>query len=187
VSYRWASRLFWITALLALLAFLFWWLTPEAYADPDRFVDAPGGRLTFDRSEHPPREALERAGRESSPAFWMILDSESTHAWFRVAAAWDSTIVWPRGRTVTVQLKDGTELDAVHVMAVIAVGFPPVGRPMMMGIADRRIDPGDVVRRRWRGQLVTMLFVAFPDPRVSLGDITGVQVRQRSLTAAPAR
>lgn len=178
-----AAAVFWSVVVLAVLIVLSWILTPEVHGDPDRFVDSPGGRLTLIRSEHPAREALTVLGRGHAQAFWLILDSPS-HAWFRFAAAWDSTVRWPRDRTLVVTLRDGRELEASFIMVT---GHPPTMVPVMLGLVDRWLEPDQLSVRRWRNRAATVLFVAFPDPRVGLGDIAGVQVRQRSRVAAPAR
>ena len=108
----------------------------------------------------------------------LVAKSRTTRSWFSAAARWDSTTLWPKGQEIVVVTKDGRSIASLSVMAMTP---RPECVPIPLGIADRRIDPSAVDHGR-SGRVV--LFVSFPDPRLGIGDVAEVRLRQRVTGAA---
>jgi len=119
------------------------------------------------------RAVIEASGPGHAQAYRIALASQATVRWFSFAAAWDSAVSWPRGQTIVVTLRDGRRLQAGTVMAMTPL---PEGRPIMLGLESRRLEPSELQHGR-NGRCV--LLVSFPDPNLGRGDIRGVALEAR--------
>lgn len=113
--------------------------------------------------------ALEHLPQSSGQAFRIAAASQVSHSWFRIGAAWDSTVVWPKGQTVVLTLKDGSRIKA---STLLAVGVQPESRPIYLGLNYRSLDPSELEHER--GHKVFLL-AAF-DGDVALRDVAGIEV-----------
>lgn len=172
---RCAERMARLGILLALL------FVAPAWADPPRYTNEPGGRITLHQSERPNRALLDAIGRGYARLHWIVAESEASRSWFRFAAQWDTAFVWREGWTFVATLRDGRVIEAtdVYVQTPGASGIP-----IRLGMDSRLVDPNTLERRRWKAYTVVPVFVAFPEVGLDMGDVAGVQVRKRTARAA---
>lgn len=126
----------------------------------------------------PQRAALDHLPTEHAQAYRLAASSQVTARWFSFAARWGSATTWPRGQTIALELKDGRVLEAASVMVMTP---RPRMTPVLLGLADRRLDPHELEAGS-DGR--TVVLASFSDPDIGRRDVRGVQVRQRSKPGA---